>query len=394
MSRKDSQRVCPICCSAERGETLHAQQFTLPNNHILSDKYDVVACNQCGFVYADTSSSQAIYDKYYAEMSMYEVSCVSNDNSLYARRAEWINAFFSDNNTSFIDVGCGNGRLLMELQKLNYSNLTALDPSKKCIEVIRNRGINGIVSSVFNVPKTKHYDCVILSGVLEHIYDVSKVMQTVKMLTKPNGLIFVCVPDASRYQYHDAVPFDYFNVEHINHFDEISLINLGFFHGLSAVSFLKTLHAPSTATSSASLRVKQPIIFCMYQNKTNEINNWKSYSKQSVVSYISQTQTKKNAYHIIDEFVRSGDEIIVWGVGNYASRLLATSSLNKCNIVMFVDNDAHKQGTNINGKVICAPNAILTMRHKPIIAIAAVFYDEIILEIKRRGIRNKVVVLR
>ena len=223
------QRPCPVCQNAT-GELLHTQKFILPDNHILPSKYDVVTCENCGFIFADTTANQETYDRYYSEMSKYYMANVNSDTILFIERAAWINTLVHNKATSIIDVGCGNGQLLLELRKLGFSNLTALDPSPKCIEDIQQQGINGIAGSIFDITSSIRYDAIVLSGVLEHICDVAKIIQTIKSLAKPDGLLLICVPDASRYQDYDTVSFDYFNIEHINHFDETSIINLGFFH--------------------------------------------------------------------------------------------------------------------------------------------------------------------
>ena len=64
-------RNCPIC-NQTNGKILHTQHFSLPDKSILPNAYDVVSCENCGFCFADTSATQADYDKYYNEMSKYE----------------------------------------------------------------------------------------------------------------------------------------------------------------------------------------------------------------------------------------------------------------------------------------------------------------------------------
>jgi FlaA1/EpsC-like NDP-sugar epimerase len=114
-----------------------------------------------------------------------------------------------------------------------------------------------------------------------------------------------------------------------------------------------------------------------------------------VLEYIAHTQKNQAANLIIDKLAESGEEIVIWGAGNYTNRLLVASNLSKCNIVMLVDNDKHKQGTDINGKPIYAPNKLLNMRNNPTIIIAAaVLHNEIIAEIKRMELPNKVIVLK
>ena len=66
-------RNCAVCGGTER-EILHTQEFYLPEGHPLGAGYDVVACEECGFVFADTMVNQAAYDLFYAKRSKYEDS--------------------------------------------------------------------------------------------------------------------------------------------------------------------------------------------------------------------------------------------------------------------------------------------------------------------------------
>jgi SAM-dependent methyltransferase len=386
MAADSLQRPCPVCRNTT-GVLLHTQEFVLSDNHTLSSRHGIVACEKCGFAFADIPSDQEIYDKYYTEMSRYDTNYTCTDSSLYVDRAAWISNFVRCRSDSIIDVGCGNGQLILELGKHGLSDLTGLDPSEKCISDLRSKGIRGIVSSVFSISTSKKYECAILSGVLEHIYDVRGIMATMKHLIKRRGLLFVCVPDASRYRDFDEVPFDYFNVEHINHFDETSLLNLGLQHGFTTIGFLKT--------TITLFQTKQPIIFCALENVENPATNAQLYSQKRIADYVQHTQGKAVDNTMIERLIETNEEIIVWGAGNFTSRMLAISGLNRCNIVMIVDNDKHKQGTTIGGKIVRAPNAILSMPQPyTILVAAAVFHNEILAEIKQMKLPNNVAVLR
>ena len=386
MNEKKPIRACPVCQNNALVELLHSQNFVLPEDHPLPAKYDVVACKNCGFVYADTPADQGTYDKYYAKMSKYEMDYSCANSSLYLDRVAWIIPFIHDQSGSVIDIGCGNGQLLLELKKRGLSDLTGLDPSERCVLDLKRNGIKGIKNSIFSITEIKQFDCAILSGVLEHIFDVSRIMETMTRLIKCRGLLFVFVPDASRYLDFDSVPFDYFNVEHINHFEETSLVNLGLQHGFHTMGLLKT-------TISLS-HTMQPVVFCVYENGGGPAVKWRASSRNCVSEYIERTRKKTGENQNIKRLIETKEEIIVWGAGNYTSRLLANSGLGKCNIVMIVDNDRHKQGTAISGKTVFPPTAICeNKKMAAILVVASVFSDEIVAEIRRMGLDNKIILL-
>ena len=63
-------RACPICAARESA-ILHRQRFA-PLPGALLDGYDVVACRNCGFVYANGLPAADEFARYYTEASKYE----------------------------------------------------------------------------------------------------------------------------------------------------------------------------------------------------------------------------------------------------------------------------------------------------------------------------------
>jgi 2-polyprenyl-3-methyl-5-hydroxy-6-metoxy-1,4-benzoquinol methylase len=230
--RKNTLRHCPIC-GEEKGEILHTQNFVLPDGHPLAEGYDVVCCDRCGFVYADTTVSQKDYDIFYAKLSKYEDNKTSTggaDSPYDAQRlrktAECIAEFLPDKNLRILDIGCANGGLLGYLKELGYPNLCGIDPSSACVENIqRNYGIEASIGSLFQLPQNiGKFDVIILSHVLEHIQDIQSAIRSIEQLLNLEGYVYIEVPNASEYIHHLYAPLQDFNTEHINHFSEHYLI--------------------------------------------------------------------------------------------------------------------------------------------------------------------------
>lgn len=134
------QRPCPIC-KKEEVEAIHNQQFELPESHPLAAGYDVVACTNCGFIYANTAVTQADYDRFYAELSKYEDTKTGTggvDNPFDWKRQQetalQIAKVLQNTNATILDVGCANGGMLKALKELGYENICGIDPSPVCVE--------------------------------------------------------------------------------------------------------------------------------------------------------------------------------------------------------------------------------------------------------------------
>ena len=112
---KKAYRPCPVC-GKEEVEILHHQKFVLPEDHPLPKDFDVVACPDCGFTYADTIGSTADYDDYYSRFSKYEDQETStggggNEKDLerLEQTADAIAAQMTNRLAKIVDIGCVNG---------------------------------------------------------------------------------------------------------------------------------------------------------------------------------------------------------------------------------------------------------------------------------------------
>ena len=84
-------------------------------------------------------------------------------------------------NSKILEVGCNIGQQLLLLQKMNYTDLWAIDLQDYAVEIAkrRTRSINIIKASASDIPfKDNYFDLVFTAGVLIHISpkDIEKVL--------------------------------------------------------------------------------------------------------------------------------------------------------------------------------------------------------------------------
>lgn len=391
LKKKSLLRHCPICENKE-GEIFHNQRFLLPENHVLPHEYDVVHCEKCGFVFADTSADQKTYNIFYQEMSKYEdvkTASGGGENTYDLIRlneaARDIEKLIPFKSSSILDIGCGNGGLLLELKKLGFTNLTGLDPSPVCVENILSKGIDAYLGGITNENNNlnKKFDFIIFSHVFEHLVDLKSAVKNTRALLKTEGLVYVETPDASRYQDFYVVPFYYFDTEHINHFCSESLINLfstqGFDFVISKQKVMRVSEIIDYPAVFSCFKKKESGFFSAYNNN--------GQTKKSVLNHIVQSNNVLNSPEI-EKLANDKTPVIVFGAGNYTLRLLETTALGKCNIVAFVDNDSKKHGNIINGVKINGKDFLLK-NDALIIICSALFSSEIEQEIKSMCIKNQ-----
>ena len=288
----NANRPCPICESL-KVDVLHEINFELPASSPLPSNYRIVSCEICGMVYADNKSSQNNYDKYYEQFSKYEDTKTASGGGYTPSDRARLNEMASvlaehlKTSDSIMDIGCANGGLLEALADRGFTCLTGIDPSPVSIQHIQQRGFKGYTSIISELHKEKVgiYNAIIISHVLEHIFDVATAMNIIRSLLDEQGLLYIEVPDALHYPHHYVVPFYYFDPEHINHFDYHALENLAGMHGFEIISW-------SEKNINISANLNYPAVYAIFRKLPTEAPYKIDLSvelKSSVLNFIEQS---------------------------------------------------------------------------------------------------------
>ena len=402
MPTKLALRPCPICDNG-KVEVLHHQKFTLPENHILPAAYDVVWCPLCGFGYADTPATQEDYDRYYSAFSKYEDTATSTgggSSELDARRlrdtAEVIASMAGGPHERVLDIGCANGGLLAELNKLGFDHVLGVDPSGSCVaNTTRLHAIPAKVGFIREMPADiGKFDIVILSHVLEHVADLRSTVTELKDLLVPGGLLYIEVPDASRYREFILAPFQDFNTEHINHFGLAALRNLFTRDGFTVVS-------TGQKELESSPGCPYPAAFGFFRRPSHEVSpvdppvyELNPSFRKGLLAYIEASREKLAS---IDQqlapFCSRDQPVMVWGVGQLAMKLLAETCLARARITAFIDMNPIHHGKKLSGIPIIPPQAI-TDTGSPIIVATLLHQKEITEAIQAKfRLPNRIVAL-
>ena len=64
------KRYCPIC-NTYHPKLLQEMTFLQSQSGLLPNKYNIVVCNNCGFVYDDVDVGADVFAKYYAASGKY-----------------------------------------------------------------------------------------------------------------------------------------------------------------------------------------------------------------------------------------------------------------------------------------------------------------------------------
>jgi len=210
---------------------------------------------------------------------------------------------------------------------------------------------------------------IILSHVLEHIYDLETAMYNICGMLNDDGMIYIDVPDASRYYDYYIKPFYYFDLEHINHFTIQTLTNLGRKFGLKVISS----HEKDIEVNP---KFSYPTVSALFKKGTGTTDTMtmERGSNESIKKYIAKSHDN-DVCEKVNELKISQEEIIVWGIGSYTLSIFK-KGLSECNIVAVVDSDTKKQGMVIGGLRVEDPSIIKNYK-VTILILPALFQEEI-----------------
>ena len=399
ISQKYAKRKCAVCDSTE-SNLLFRQDFRQLSSGSLLAGYDVVVCKACGFGFADHIPTQTEFDAYYQQMSKYEYQSTEGrvsefDRIRFEAVVDTVLPFLTDRQARLLDIGCSTGQLLALFKERGYPNVVGLDPSPVCAETARMLfNISVWIGSLSDTPRLLGdgplFDCLLLSGVLEHIRDLGPILTQMRKLLNPHGLVFIEVPDATAFARWPDAPFQQFSNEHINFFSAISLTNL-----MQRYGFVPLLSQQTARNQSYSTMM--PVVASIYGMKAEPHQPLPvpdHETENGLDAYIRQSkQVDEVIRQRIDELVDQSVPLVVWGVGTHTARLFATSRLKQAKIHAFVDSNVRYQGKQLDGIPIISPND-LKGRAESILISSRVFQEEIKEVIRREmKLNNEIIML-
>ena len=325
------------CCNKCISGSMYEIHLSMLDDIPLGNKLSIFFCSDCNFYFSDSSNNQIDYDNYYKLFNNYKNYALYSDKDqrchLYLREE------LKDKNVNTIlDYGSGNGKL-KELLSNNF-HVNEYDI-----------GMN---------EDTNEYDCLILSHVLEHIYDINNFLQKIDKNIKPGGLLYIEVPNAEFYdKLNDITPLQEINIEHINFFSKYSLNKLLINHGYYAVSlkddYFKIKENNYYVIRGMFIKCQINKALPSYVNCGNEIINTFNYSKL-------------NDY----------EEIYIYGCGQFLFKILKNIQ-QFTKVINIIDDNLCYFNKTINGvSIINFEKYRKKTKKGDIILLTTFIYDEII----------------
>lgn len=126
---------------------------------------------------------------------------------------------------NLLDIGAGTGDFLNQAKNSGW-NCIGIEPNEKAKNIAVSKGVN--FTSTLEELDNNSFDVITMWHVLEHVPDLGNQIKTLKRLLKPNGTIFIAVPN---YKSFDAKHYKSFWAaydvpRHLWHFSKSSIQKL------------------------------------------------------------------------------------------------------------------------------------------------------------------------
>ena len=219
------ERSCFLCRGS--AETLRAAEWSLP--HLPATQIGFGLCRDCGLALQTRCVTPQEMTRYYCESAVYtnpgragrpsegKVRGVDRGLALVA-------GVLGRAARSVFQVGSSDGYTLSCFRDAGATTLAGVEPSVASCELARERyGIETLLGTVEEVDLPDDIELFVLTHVLEHLYDPLEVMQRVRAAQRAGEWVLVEVPLLEQVE---RFPPSYLTFEHLNYFDESSLVHL------------------------------------------------------------------------------------------------------------------------------------------------------------------------
>lgn len=348
-----SLQQCPVCrgsafevCSINTAHTINcgAQIFTKRITNSI--------CTGCGLIQNTPILADAELEEIYQAMTRNVQDGVQTDYaSLPIERAQ--HAFVSDclelpPQARILDIGCSLGGFL-DLFRQSGARVVGCEPSVADGRVAQERGIE-FVPRMFNASdyETSCFDLIALRFVFEHLKDPTAMLRDLRGLLRPNGAVFIEVPDLA----HPFVGLDdFFSFGHTFTFSRETLRQSAEQCGYRVVSLRESDNSDLPRRTFPSLRMiatPDTVIppLTSYLDCSRRLVKAYSEARERLIQWIGGT---------LEEAGVKSARIVIYGAGTHTAELLQSFPWLIDHCVAFVDGNRELQGHSYFGRPVLSP---------------------------------------
>lgn len=350
------RKICPLCGGAH-SQSLLKRNFKDMSTIVPFSSYVVSKCDDCGMVYAGDIVEVMSLNEYYDNLSKYEtdayfLSAEAKDKN--EKTISFVKDYISEED-EILEIGCGTGNLLYQLQNHGYKKLTGIEPSEKNVDGIIDRWnikcYVGALGDNISEIRDKKYKLVILEGVLEHILDLGGAVSQLKGYMEKDSYLFLALPDITNWGKIIDL-YQQFSVEHVNYFSLQSLNNLLGMYGFRCIKY--------------EVDGDRNSISIWEYDGANRKATYANDGDAALDMYLKQSSSL--AENIKNKLVSYKEKrVYLWGAGTHTAMLYQLGLLDGIRVQAIIDSNKNYHGKNIFGLKVISPEEMLSMEKLPII---------------------------
>jgi 2-polyprenyl-3-methyl-5-hydroxy-6-metoxy-1,4-benzoquinol methylase len=235
--------TCLVC-----GSTLLSKELTCKDFVATGESFDLHRCNNCSFLFTNPRPRAIEIGLYYQSdryvshagdkqnlSFMYKVYDVVRDYSI-KQKLKLIKSYHPEG--KLMDLGCGLGYFLNGVVKDKTFDALGVDVSTEAIDYVKQKfGYAVLGEDKLDTIEEHSFDVITQWHVLEHVHLLNERMQQLKRMLKPNGTLFIAVPNSNSWDAkHYREFWDGYDVpRHLYHFNQKSFGLLMQKHGFEVI---------------------------------------------------------------------------------------------------------------------------------------------------------------
>ncbi len=189
-----------IQCDIRATEAVDCNLCGASDYRALGDElgFEIRECRRCGLIYVSPQPTEAELARFYESFNADKAETGADRFRFAAFERHIARAVQKLRPTGgrLLEVGCGSGRLLVELSKQPWE-LHGLDVSPTAVREAQHVLPQGtfMVSSIEDAPiEPGTYDCIVMVAVFEHVKDPRAILERLCSWLAPGGLLVIQVP--------------------------------------------------------------------------------------------------------------------------------------------------------------------------------------------------------
>ena len=376
------ERRCFLCNTGVK--TVIQQTWDLPG--LASSIIGFSICSECGLVLQSPTVEPPEMDRYYAETAVYHNPSRSGRPPIskvrgVERQIQLIMNTVGRIPESLFQVGCSDGYTLSAFRKAGATVVTGIDPGISSNRTAREfHGVDTITGRFEAFEPDRRYELVILTHVLEHLYDPVESVLKCSALQNDGDWMLVEVPLLERI---DRLPVGYFSFEHLNYFSESTILRLLSMAGYVPYHIEKSFYT-----------FDYPLITLVARKEDSDADEIRSDYKRAGSLLSCYFERERSCFESIERRIKrdlkKGTEAYIWGAGIHTSQLLASTALRSyLSIKGLLDSSPTKWGKKLGTFTCLRPDDVVLRKGDVIIISSYASEGEIyegLKEYRRRGV--------